>query len=261
MRIKIYHYFSIFSFSFSEAWLILIPIFLLALLIIILYSMIKFKYKCNEDSFYLKRQLDAQISHYKLLEENNHNIKCYYHDMINHYNTINILMNSNKIDEAHDYVLGIIGDLYEPKIQVINTNNPALDAILTEKIIKAKNCNIKISTEIMLVDNIKVDAVDWCILFGNILDNAIEACEKIKNDDKHIWLKLVYGNSMLSCRIKNSIDENVIINKDFSSMKKDSQLHGFGLCNIKKTVEKYGGELIKERSSEYFEISFILFDV
>lgn len=215
--------------------------------------------KIKTDNSFLNLQLDYQLKYYHSIKEKNLNLKSYKHDMLNHWNTVYSLINNNNIDDSKEYISTMINNFSNEKKAVIDTCNPVLDAILTEKIEIAKNKNISVDTNIFINKNLKIALLDFCIIFGNLLDNAIEASSKANN--KNIVIKLVSKNNMLMCKISNSIDDNVHINKTFETTKKDKSSHGIGLKNVKTTIEKYNGELSINYDSSIFTVSFILLGV
>lgn len=215
--------------------------------------------KIKTDNSFLNLQLDYQLKYYHSIKEKNLNLKSYKHDMLNHWNTVYSLINNNNIDDSKEYISTMINNFSNEKKAVIDTCNPVLDAILTEKIELAKNKNISVDTNIFINKNLKIELLDFCIIFGNLLDNAIEASSKA--NDKNIKIKLISKNNMLTCKISNSIDENVHINKSFETTKKDKSSHGIGLGNVKSSIEKYNGELSIDYTDSTFIVSFILLEV
>lgn len=231
--------------------------------IFIAISMDKSFLKINEEkekNRYLECQLNYQLKHYLLIEENNLMLKRYRHDMTNHWSLINRLIKNNKFNIAEEYSSKMADALIGEEDLILDTGNPILDAIITEKIQKAKNFNIKFLKEIIISKGIKIDPIDCCIIFGNILDNAIEACVKMENEP-YIEIKLNSKDNMLICKVKNSINPNESLKKDYKTTKKDEDMHGFGLINIQKSIEKYNGYMDINHNLNYFEISFVVYDV
>ena len=214
----------------------------------------------KEKSRYLECQLSYQLKHYLSIEEKNLMLKRYRHDMTNHWILVNRLIKNNKFNIAEEYSSKMADKLIGEEELILDTGNPILDAILTEKIQKAKSLNIDFLKEIIISKGIKIDPIDCCIIFGNILDNAIEACVKLENK-RYIEIKLNSKGNMLICKVRNSINSNEPIKKGYKTTKRDENIHGFGITNIKKSIEKYNGYIDISHSFDYFEISFILYDV
>ena len=82
-------------------------------------------------------------------------------------------------------------------------------------------------------------ALDISTIFGNALDNAIEVCEKVPKEERFITMKAREKNHFLVIRVENSAPEE---SDGRHTTKEDTFLHGFGLKNIQRAVEKYGGD-------------------
>lgn len=117
-----------------------------------------------------------------------------------------------------------------------------LDMILNEKLKEAKDKKIdmQISTEVFTT--LPFTDREIISLFGNLLDNAIEACEKINDKKRWIKIKIKKKNLLLYIEIANALEEMPKqIQKEFVSNKKDNGLHGYGMKNIQDIVKKYDG--------------------
>ena len=138
------------------------------------------------------------------------------------------------------------------------------DAICSEKKNKAAKKGITLTVDGKL-SGIKLSALDTCTILANILDNAIEAVENIDDDKKHIELTFKRNeNYMIITEANPTAHESDIRDNNIITTKKDKSNHGFGLINIKDTVEKYEGECFlsstQDDKSEYyiFKIEIIL---
>jgi len=127
----------------------------------------------------------------------------------------------------------------------VKTGNDALDIILTEKTLFCVSHNIKMTC---FADAEKLSFMsesDLYSLFGNAVENAIEAVMKISEEDKRIVsINIKSVNSMLSASIKNYYEGNISFKDGIpETVKDDKNYHGFGVRSIKRIVEKYGGDL------------------
>ena len=133
--------------------------------------------------------------------------------------------------------------------------------MLSEKKSVADVDNIKIEFEGTFPSE-RIDSTDICVIFGNAVDNAIEACKKLEKqtDAKTIKIRSVLHNSLLHITIKNPVAEAPIIYDDNSirSTKTDSEEHGIGLYSIKKTIEKYCGDFNIQCVNNIFLLSISL---
>ena len=134
----------------------------------------------------------------------------------------------------------------------------SLDSIINYKLTQAKQSDITVSCEIIVPDDLKIAADDFVTIIGNLLDNAIEAAEKIQ-DDKYISLNIRYSKGTLFITVKNSFDGTLNIkNNQFETTKKDTMLHGIGLQSIEAAIHKYNGELLTSHSDTEFIAKTIL---
>ena len=96
----------------------------------------------------------------------------------------------------------------------------------------------------MVIKNMNIDMADCSIIFGNILDNAIEACRLIRSpEQRRISVKLLYKKNMLVCGFSNSMSQDVPVRAGFPTTKPSPEQHGLGLSNVREAAAKYGGNL------------------
>ena len=134
-------------------------------------------------------------------------------------------------------------DLYDSSF---HTGNVALDVVLARKSFDCRSKNILITCAANGESLEFIQEVDIYSLFGNILDNAIEAIDKLTDDqDKRIIsLYVNKKNNFVNIHSENYFKDKFVIMEGLpKTTKKDTGYHGFGLKSIKMLVEKYGGSL------------------
>ena len=96
-----------------------------------------------------------------------------------------------------------------------------------------------------------------CTIISNLLNNAIEACEKIQEDKRIIEFEIVGYNSQIFISVCNSYDMESIINQKqkFITTKEDKLNHGIVLENVRRTVKKYDGDMRISQENERFIVS------
>lgn len=178
------------------------------------------------------------------------NIKC--HDFRHQIRELGKQQNIN--EEAIANINKLI-NIYD---QSIKTENEALNVILTEKSLKCAKHNIKFSC---LVDGTILDFIseeDIYSLFGNILDNAIDALVSTTIKDKEIVLKVKKTGNMITISEKNAYEGNLNIqNGVIRSSKADLTHHGYGLKSIKMVAEKYNGTMEIDHSNNVFLVTLL----
>ena len=185
-------------------------------------------------------QIRTQSDYYKRFIENNLELRRFKHDYKNQLIALRSYLDTNDIESAKLYLKN--SSEHITRLDIFNTGNNVLDALLDDKNCKALEHN----TEIKFSGNMfpsSIDDADLCIIFGNAIDNAIEACEKIKTDNRKIISIIINQKKhLLSILILNPVSESPEIeNNMIITSKKDTSNHGFGLYSINQTVKKYDG--------------------
>ncbi|MGL5756689.1 MAG: sensor histidine kinase, partial [Paraclostridium sp.] len=206
---------------------------------------------------FVNEKLDMQYKYYLTVKESQEKMRQVYHDMNNHMENIKSLKNSS--EDVNKYINNIEDEVKSTK-NIYNTGNVLLDIILNEKSKACMENNIDFNAGIDFSKCEFIDMIDISSIFSNLIDNAIEACNKIddnkiddNNIEKYINIKSTFIKGYYVVRCENSKTNKVIIknNKIFTS-KKDKFLHGIGIDSIKSSIKKYDGELkIKDSESKF----------
>lgn len=178
------------------------------------------------------------------------------HDMRNHVNIVLGLLERNLPDEAINYIKEIDKRTRDFE-EITYTENIALDSILSSKVKLAEEKGIKIQLDLNVLSDIKLSKVDICTVFGNLLDNSIEACEKIK-EGKFITLKILAQEDKLIIRIKNNTDGDLREEKGSFKTTKTGVGHGIGLTQIDRVVKKYDGYIKRTHKNNVFDTSIMI---
>jgi len=224
---------------------------------LIMYSLSSAHYK--NLSTLMDKQVRAQVAHYEAMSKMNEDIRRFRHDYKNlHLGLIDFLkrgdtagaLNYLKADEmsleslAGSYVTGSV----------------IMDALLSEKQAMGTGANVSIDFDGFVPDSL-ISPADICVIFGNALDNALEACAKLPVEEKKtvsIQTKVSFGH--LFIKIENPTGSNLkITNNNISTTKENKRSHGFGLISMQSAVEKYSGDI--KLSCEYgiFCVEIVLY--
>ena len=221
---------------------LIVPIFMV-LIIYLLFNCISKQYFENI-SLLMEKQVEQQVEHYKKINKLTDDLRGFRHDYKNHMICLQSLLNNKQYDEALSYVKSITNQ------EILDSNkffsgNQIADAILTDKNELAQKNNCKIIFDGSVSDEISVS--NLCTILSNALDNSIEACSKIDSDETQIIdVKCVASELIQIIRISNpNLDNNAVT----ETSKADRKNHGFGLSNIRRTVERMDGQMII--SSQY----------
>ncbi len=141
----------------------------------------------------------------------------------------------------------------------VKTGNEALDIILTEKALLCERNHIELT---MITDGKLLNFLsprDIYSLFGNALDNAIEALEKVPENHRSISIMIKKKLNFVSIHIENFTEKEIIIEDGRpKTSKEDKSLHGFGFVSMKEIVERYKGTLTYETKNNSFSLNILL---
>ena len=124
----------------------------------------------------------------------------------------------------------------------ISSGNRTIDMILSDKLKTVRTRNIPVHVQAMIPDDLPVDVLDVCTVLFNLLDNALEAGQKVTEPRVDITLHTVGG--YLTILVRNRIEQSILaVNPELITSKDDSGQHGYGVKAVRKIVEKYQGLL------------------
>lgn len=138
----------------------------------------------------------------------------------------------------------------------IHTGNDFLDVILKDKAEKAREKHIDFSAAVDFEGVDFIEPLDISTLFGNGIDNAIEASEKLPEEQRVILVKAGRVREFVSILIENNCSNEAYT--DGHTTKEDQFLHGFGISNMKKAAEKYDGTCTAAQTDGKFILKILL---
>lgn len=137
--------------------------------------------------------------------------------------------------------------------------NPAVDSVLRLKIGKAKSEGIETDIYVLIPKGLKLEYGDTGVLYGNLLDNAIEACQKVEKGKRYIHIENKYMDGKMLLVIENS--KPPAVNEKLQTTKQDSYQHGRGIASVRKVVGKYNGTVVFSDKGDCFEAAVMLYGI
>ena len=245
----------------SAANMIQFPILVLFLsvniLVFYLYGKLSELVQEKVDKALFEQQLHLQETHYEALINAHEQIRSIRHDIKNHIGTISYLAAKYHNSEIEQYLTDLSQQIGETD-KTVYTGNSGIDAITSLKLTEAGKQGIKITESILIPKDLDISFAEAVILLGNLFDNAIEACIKIREKKPYIFFKLQYVNSMLYVEMKNSATDKANM---LHSEKADPLFHGLGLKNICRVVDNYNGTMNTTFENGTFIVKIVLYGV
>ncbi len=201
----------------------------------------------------IKRNMENE--HFQNILKINEQYRCYMHDINAYFNSFRMLALNNENKKIVEIIDELKGEIQEKTNNLIYSGNPVLNAILSERATRAEEEKINLS--IFVEKFLKIDFIsdsDMISMFGNLLDNAIEAAVKCSLKNRRVNVKIFMGtNYFLIFHIENSYA--MAAKKEGTrllSTKADSSHHGLGIGIVRTLAEKYGGTLNLEEKENLF---------
>lgn len=182
------------------------------------------------------------------------------HDLKHQFLILQECEASGEYEKLHEYLIKMNKSVYQLDEKVW-TGHRVLDFILNQKKMQAEKSGITFQVCVAALLNIPLSDGDVSVLFGNLLDNAIEACERIQDGNRWILFRLRKQRQLVFAEISNSIGEKPKIeNGVLLTSKTDKSLHGYGLKSVNNIVEKYNGAFSYSVKEQVFKVNLSFYD-
>lgn len=200
-----------------------------------------------------------QLQLYETLSESVEQQRQLSHEYHNQLGVIQELCKNEDMDSLQKYLAEINGEV-QHDMDCIDTHHAIVNAVVNKKYHEATDKGILFICKINDMMKLDMSNQDIVLLLSNLLNNAIEACERVA-DEKVIKFKFVLEDNKLIISVKNTYNPETIhkSNDEFQTSKtQDVESHGFGLKNVIKVVQKNQGDYIIETKDKEFFISIII---
>lgn len=202
-----------------------------------------------------KRQevlLAIQKEQFYSLSEKIEETKRVRHDLKHHFAAIQGFLVQKEYDKLSEYIKKRTSFVPNDE-KFIFCENVTVNAVLSYYYKKAKESGSLMNVKASIPNRLKVQDVELWVLFGNLLENAIEACERITDKERKIIVKAYYKGNTLFILVDNVVNEE-LIKKSSSGFvsSKNSDMHGVGIESICFLSEKLGGKADFEVKDGWF---------
>lgn len=181
--------------------------------------------------------LQEQLKHMDELMIQQEQLRRFRHDISNQLIALKSYLTTQVTEKEGLHHLEYLTNALMDTDKVVDTGNPALDAIISAKQAVAAQKGIDFHYQLQIPKQLPIAPEDICVIFGNALDNAIEACEHVTQGSKEISLTLIKQNGIILCKLVNTASTKP--KKFWETSKGDAVNHGYGISQIKQSLEKY----------------------
>lgn len=235
---------------------------------IIIGAIILFSALCVVGFFLLRRTLynmiDRRIERFQseLIEKQVREIQNMYrqvrgwrHDYRNHINNMKIQLSQENYDGLSDYLNELADDL-DTVDTVIKTGNVMADAILNSKLNVAEKMNVQLNVKANVPETLPMSDVELCSVLGNMLDNAVEACGTLPEEERFMRVYIGKLKGQLYLSVQNSAGKVRKEKGSYLSTKEGE--HGYGLFRIDRVAKKYGGYVNRQNEEGIFATEIMI---
>ena len=212
-----------------------------------LYNMIDRRIECFQSELIEKQVREIQNMYRQ--------VRGWRHDYRNHINNMKIQLSQENYDGLSDYLNELADDL-DTVDTVIKTGNVMADAILNSKLNVAEKMNVQLNVKANVPEMLPMSDVELCSLLGNMLDNAVEACGTLPEEERFMRVYIGKLKGQLYLSVQNSAGKVRKEKGSYLSTKEGE--HGYGLFRIDRVAKKYGGYVNRQNEEGVFATELLI---
>lgn len=199
-------------------------------------------------------QNDLMNKHVTEVENIYRQMRGWRHDYHNHIQTLKAYRSLGEDAKVDEYLNSLETDLTSVDT-LIKSGNIMVDAIVNSKISIAKMRHISVNVKVVVPRSLTISEIDLCVIIGNLLDNAVEACMKLESEsNRFIRVYMDIKRDSLYLSITNSSGGKV--GHGYRSSKGEN--HGFGLMRVDGIVDKHSGYIRRGHEDGAFTTEVML---
>lgn len=232
----------------------------ITVMLVVLALLLRYLIYALVDKRTLRYQRDLLEKHCEEVQNMYRQTRGWRHDYHNHIQTMKAHLAMGKLKELEAYLNELDNDLTTVDT-VIKTGNIMIDAVLNSKIsvAAAKGINVEAKAIVPKDLDTSLSEVDVCLIIGNLMDNAMEACMKIEREEqRYIRVYIDILKEQLYLYLMNAMEGKPKKTGSVYISTKHKANHGFGLMRIDKVVNKYHGYLERQHEEGVFVTEIML---
>lgn len=196
-----------------------------------------------------ERQAQSNYEYYIKQMENHKKTLAVIHDVRKHMRIADAYEQQGQSEQRKEYADNF-EEMIAPLLMFPYCENAILNIIINDKAEYCKEKNISFDVDIREVDLGFMQPIDITTIFGNLLDNAVEACEA--SEEKKIQLKIHPFNGLIYMKISNTYINDIQWDEKGRPVSNKGRDHGIGLENVEQTLQEYHGSLQMSAKEQVF---------
>lgn len=183
------------------------------------------------------------------------------HDLKNHLSVLIGMVESGDREGAAGYIRNLLDDGIENPEEVSRSGNIVVDSLVNHKCALARTEGIEFDATVFLPVSLPFQSGHLAIIFGNLLQNAIDACWRMDEGKRYIRLEASYLKGMLQLTITNPYNGEVRRNRkgQLLTLKADKAHHGIGLTSVEQAAADYQGAVEIKDTGKVFQVTVVMY--
>lgn len=196
---------------------------------------------------------NAQRDHYRSMLKKEEQTRKFRHDVNNHLTCLKYLAESDDMEGIKNYLNRMGGQMDDIQKICYATGNETLDVMLSDKL-SGIDDSIEIEVQGNFTKKIDIEEMDQCVIFSNLIQNALDELSRIKEGRRWIKIQLQSGNNFMQFQVQNAAQgsKKIMASGLLGSEKRNKKNHGIGLKNVREVLEKCNGILEIDSTTEMF---------
>ncbi len=241
----------------KEMLMISIILFAINIIVFYLFAILDTAYQKIHEAAMADQSAKAYMNQLDLVYQTQEQQRFLRHDMKNHLQKMQMLLQEHKYDELSEYISRSTQEVASPK-DYVHSGNGDIDSFLNYKLAVAEKHGARISADVRIPDGLQIDSFDISVILGNLLDNAIEAITSEENPS--LSVRIDFKRKILFITVQNTCTRNIKIKAGIPfSTKKGTNNHGIGLKSISHALQKYNGNMKITCDSGVFTVTVLMY--
>jgi len=245
----------------TNSLIIWLSIGLLIIMVILfsIYEMFVHEQIRNNDLTTRLHRLEIETHYFSELSLMYAELRTWRHEYKNNLLALHALIKSKALKKALEYIDKINGESVR-EVTLLQTGNTVLDAVVSSKLMFAQSRGIEVTIQSVYSKIYNIDNNDLCAIAGNLLDNAIEACERMRDTklSHFISFSLIVDLKYVYLSILNSFDSEIQRDGNIFLSEKNKKAHGIGIIYVDSIISKYHGHVLRDYQQGVFKTHVML---